>query len=198
MRRSLVFLLAAAVLGISGVTRAGLENSVPVSGTKLSIKDNANPAKRKLTYVAKDAAISYLGGGDAPTAGGFQLELFGSASCQSALWNLPHANWTEKKGKYTYRDKDGIHGPVVAAVAKEGFFKAKAKGAGLDFPLLGTGPQEAVAVNFYSLETVWFTVFSADNATIKKDDPVKGVFVAKDASSGGAFPPSSCTGAFVD
>ena len=189
-------LLAAAALCVAVAVpltvHAGLEHSFLISGKKLLIKDNANSAKRVAVFISTDALISFHANGDEPTNVGMSVKVQGACH-GSSFFYLPKTRWTEKNGKFKYKDQDIVDGPVKAAIAQDGLVKVVAKGSAFDFSLLGTGPQGGVAVFVESQESIWTAFFGPGNAKIKKDDPVKGVFSAVNASA--AEPPrSSCEG----
>jgi len=161
-RFALATALCALVAGPAAV-RAGLENGFLIAGKTLLIKDNANAAKRKAVFVSKDAVISFAANGDKPTNVGMTVR-FASPCATSSVFFLPTTGWSEKKGKFKY--KGDRSGPVKTIVAKAGFVKLVAKGAQLDFPLIGTGPQGSVTVSVESQETAWTAFFGPDNATI--------------------------------
>jgi len=78
-----------------------------------------------------------------------------------------------------------------AAVMGKGKVVVKAKGAAIAYPLLGTGPQGAIAVAmvFPGPATALCAELPGAGGTLKKDDPAKGVFVATKAPA-----PTACRG----
>jgi hypothetical protein len=183
-----------AVTMVPVVGRAGLEHFFLISGKKVVLKDNADPSKRKAIFISKDPLLTFSGI-NRPTDFGMYLRFSGRCLGTSVFY-LPTTHWVEKNGKFKYKDKDGVDGPVRTAIAKAGFVKLIAKGSQLDFPLIDTGPQGRLTVFVDTQETSWTAFFGADNSTIKKDDSEKGVFSAVDATA--AVPPgSSCEGAFI-
>lgn len=198
-RRLVPVLVAAAIAFSPLAARAGLENFYLIGFKKLSIKDNADPNKRKLRLTSKDPQLVFTGGGDRPTDTGILLTLSSTDTCvNSGFIFLPRTHWTETgDGKFKYKDKDGTNGPVKSAIAKNGVFKVVANGSQLNLALIGTGPQGGFNVGLETQESAWGGLVSPLNANVKKDDPVKGVFLATNASpmSGAA---SSCMAAFVN
>ena len=110
----------------------------PVGGTKLTLKDNTNPEKKRLTVQSKDNIV--LGGpADDPTVAGGTLRVM-SATFDDT-YNLPAANWApigdpaDHKG-FKYKDKLLAASPVKSAQVKTGkLLKATGKGSTLGHSL---------------------------------------------------------------
>lgn len=188
---------AVAVCALAGgMVMAGtvVPSDLPVSGKKLAIKDNANTAKRKATYLSKDE--SFVVGAIDPTASGATLQFLG-ATQDSSIFQMPAAGWVASGTKFKYADKNAANGPVIKAQLKDKNVKASLKGAQLDYPLIGTGPQGTIGVRFTVGATVICSVFPGSQGTTKKDDPIKGVYTAVKAEAPGVCP-SSPSGAFLD
>lgn len=145
-----------------------------VAGKTLALKDDAKPTKRKATLVVTGDVA-----GLDPTQGGAEVRLYGSATATRDTWALPAAGWKMTKKGYKYTDKARANGPITAAVLAGGKLVVKAKGPAIAFPLLGTGPQQAIATG--ALFPASSTALCADFTTPKKDDPAKGIFVAHKA-----------------
>jgi glucose/arabinose dehydrogenase len=120
----------------------------PVGGTKLTLKDNTNPEKKRLTVQSKDNIV--LGGpGDDPTVAGGTLRVV-SATFDDT-YNLPAANWepigdpADHKG-FKYKDKLLAASPVKSAQVKTGkLLKATGKGSTLGHSL-ATNPDPVTVV----------------------------------------------------
>jgi len=114
-----------------------------VPGKALSLKYNAKTTKRRGTLVltVDDAATTGLD----PTPGA-EVRLRGLQTGVHDTWVLPAGGWKATKKGSTYADKTQANGPVTAAVMAKGRVVVKAKGAAIAYPLLGTGPQGAIAV----------------------------------------------------
>jgi hypothetical protein len=194
-RRKIIALVVATCTLTAGVAAAGLENFFLISGKKVVVKDNANPAKRKAVFVSTDPALDFTGVNN-PTVSAMYVQ-FQGACTGSSVFYLPTTRWTEKNGSFKYKDPEQTDGPVTVVVAKPGQVKVVAKGAQLDLPLIGTGPQLQMAVRVETQETSWTAFFGPNNSTIKKDDPIKGIFAAVDAAAAPASA-TSCGGAFVE
>ncbi len=145
-----------------------------VAGKTLALKDNAKATKRSgVVIVTGDVA------GLDPAQGGGELRLYGAATATRDTWAMPAAGWKKSKKGYKYTDKAQANGPVTAAVIAGGKLVVKAKGPAIAFPLLGTGPQLAIATS--AVFPGSSVVLCADFTTPKKDDPAKGIFVASKA-----------------
>ncbi|HEV7735600.1 MAG TPA: hypothetical protein VGR62_25720 [Candidatus Binatia bacterium] len=163
----------------------------PLSGKSMLLKDSLVPKKRKAVFTSKDPAFSITGFD--PRMGGAEVRLFGPNTGSSDVWTLPATGWTFKKRAYHYADGSQAHGPVVAASLANGKITVKAKGAGITYPLLGTVPQQAIAVALVfpaspaTPNAVVCADFPGTRGAIKSDTPKKGVFKAVDADA-----PATC------
>ena len=112
-------------------------------------------------------------------AGGADVRLFGPVTGTRDTWALPAGGWKKTKKGFKYADKAHANGPVTNAAIAGGKLVVKAKGPSIAYPLLGTGPQQAIATAavFHGAATA----LCADFAAPKKDDPTKGIFVASKA-----------------
>jgi hypothetical protein len=160
-----------------------------VSGQRLVVKDSAVPKKRKAAFTSGDPAFSVAGLD--PRTGGAEVRLFGPRTGASDVWTLPADGWTFKKGKYHYGDKAHAFGPVMSATLAAKRITLSAKGAAITYPLLGTGPQQAVALAIIfpagtaNPSDAVCTDFPGVRGGLKTDDPKKGVFKAAKAEAPG-------------
>lgn len=110
----------------------------PLAGRKLQLRTNLDPAKDKLTYLAKDLVV--LGGpADDPTVVGGSIEV--KSATFDDTYALPAGNWlpigdpADLKG-FKYKDKLLAAGPVKTAQIRAGkLVKASGKGSGLGHTL---------------------------------------------------------------
>jgi glucose/arabinose dehydrogenase len=110
----------------------------PVGGTKLTLKDNVNPEKKRLTVQSKDNIV--LGGSsEDPTVAGGSLRVV-SVDFDDT-YNLPAGNWqpigdtVDHKG-FKYKDKLLAAGPVKSVQVKTGkLLKATGNGTALGHSL---------------------------------------------------------------
>jgi hypothetical protein len=189
--RRLVLLAAVAVLCSSGVAHSGSSGHIPISGKKLLVKDTADPSKRLVVFVSKDP--QFLPGN--PTIGGTIFEVFNPDSlpdCNFARWTMPASNWREKNGKYLYADDEMLSSPVKRATMKDGLLKVLVKGSAIDLVLIGNGPQGTMGARMQVAGPFWCTNFPGDDGVLKRDDPVKGKFLAVNAERPSACRSPSC------
>ena len=175
----------AGALFVLGVGAAGAA-PVPTGGTtKIVIKDNATASKRKAVFLTK--AINITIPSPDPATTGATMQFLNPATAQtSSVWNMPAGGWACTPGKVCkYKDKTLANGPVLTAVLKpgdgvkkNGLFKAVVKGAGMDYELIGQGSQGHVGVVVTMGTGGVCTLVPEQAATAKKDDPVKGQFIA--------------------
>ena len=160
-----------------------------VAGKKLVLKDEADPAKGRLSLALKDPALE-LGAATDPTQDGAELVLFGSgASADVACFALPAANWKRKGGGFVYKDKAGSAGPCTSA--KIGAEKVEVSCSAKHTPLgysLDEAAQGAVSVRFSMGQRSFCATFGG---TVQKDTSTaagKGQFAAKSAAAPAACP----------
>ena len=193
MRTPMLRSLVACSLLVAGAAAlwAGVNVDIPVSGRKLLIKDPAKPEKRRAVYLSKDESFSTAGMN--PTAGGASFILISNSPGQFDQFPMPAAGWEEKKpGRFVYKDKDAVYGPVSAGVLKDGIVKVVVRGAGMTFAIKGVpggqGPITAdlrtVNGNVYNI----CTTFPGMDGEVKKNDPDKGLYLAVKAEA----PSMSC------
>src|SRR5262249_62020158 len=133
---------------VRGVAPAVSGGDEPVGGTKLTLKDNANPEKKRLTVQSKDNIV--LGGSsDDPTVAGGSLRVV-SADFDDT-YPLPAGNWqpigdaVDHKG-FKYKDKLLAAGPVRSVTVKTGkLLRATGKGGTLG-DSLATNPDPVTVV----------------------------------------------------
>ena len=166
----------------------------PVAGKKLQIKDEADPAKRRVALALKDAAIALDPATD-PTADGAELVLFGSATTPDlTCLPLPAANWKRKGAGFVYKDKQGSAGPCTSAKLAAGKLDVTCSGktAPLEYSL-DEPSQGGVAARFATGQQAFCTTFGG---TVQRDTSTaagKAQFAAKSASAPAACPaPASC------
>ena len=197
----LVLGLVATRLPAIGVGSASATPTPTAGTTTLSITDNATPAKRKAVFVTKDVTITIPT--PDPTTTGATVRISNPTTGQlSSPWSMPASGWTCTPGKVCkYADKALTHGPVLSAVLKpgdgakkSGLFQVVAKGASLDYALIGKGMQGHIGVVVDIGSAGVCALVPEQAASAKKDDPVKGHFVA--ARTKGAPADASCPAAF--
>jgi hypothetical protein len=151
----------------------------------LLLTDKTNPAKQRASFVSKDAALDT--DGLDPTQTGAQLRLLGLVTTQRDAWPLPASGWTATRKGFKYKDKAEANGPVTAATLADGKLVVQAMGGAIAYALLGTGPQQAMAVAVVfpqqSPTVAICAEFPGSEGSVKKDDPVKGVFSARRAEA---------------
>ncbi|MBY0274233.1 A1 family peptidase [Candidatus Binatia bacterium] len=169
----------------------------PTGAATLTFNDNAAPAKRGAVFLTKDVAITIPA--PAPATTGATMKVLNPATGQaSSVWSMPASGWTCTPGKVCkYADKALTNGPVLSAILKpgdgtkkSGLFKVVLKGASLDYALIGQGMQGHIGVVVEFGSGGVCTLVPEQAASAKKDDPVKGRFVA--ARTNGAPADASC------
>jgi polyhydroxybutyrate depolymerase len=114
---------------LSGFVLPGFPALPPigVAGKTLSMKDGANPAKRKLELSVKDPALT-LGSSDPPSEGA-RLQIYNTAgSGESACLPLPASGWKRKGAGFVYKDKQGANGPCKSAKLAPGKLEVSCSG----------------------------------------------------------------------
>jgi polyhydroxybutyrate depolymerase len=173
---------------------AGTPLPQPVAGKKLQIRDEADPAKRRVALALKDAAIALDPATD-PTADGAELVLFGSATTLDlACLPLPAANWKRKGAGFVYKDKQGAAGPCTSAKLAAGRLDVTCSGkaAALEYTL-DEPSQGGVAARFATSQQAFCTTFGG---SVQKDTSTaagKAQFAAKSAPAPATCPaPAPC------
>jgi len=189
LRALLAFCLLAAA---AAALWAGTSVDVPVSGKKLLIKDPAKLEKRRAVYLSKDESFSTAGMD--PTVGGARFMLVGSSPNQFDEFPMPATEWQEKKpGRFVYKDKDRVNGPVAAGVLKDGIVKVIVRGSDMTFAINGVaGGQGPITANLQTINGNIFnicTTFPGMQGEVKKNDPDKGLYLAVNAEA----PTMSCS-----
>lgn len=184
----------AAVLG-SGLAPAVAADQ-PVVGKIILVKNNLDPAKRRVKYLAKETPSSVTIQGN-PMLGGATFEIvmepaLGTGSEQCFV--LPASGWSAIGGiGYKYRDVAGAHGPIRVATLKRtpsGTFLLKIGANGKLAPIALQPPTRTAQAD------VSFRVNDGDRYC-----SIFGGHFAADNVSGfkatNAPAPSSCSGVFL-
>jgi glucose/arabinose dehydrogenase len=118
----------------------------PVAGRKLSLRDNVDPTRKRLSMQAKDIIVLPT---DDPTVVGGTLRV--TSAGFDDTYPLPAGNWkpigdpADNKG-FKYADKLQVAGPIKTAQVKAGkIVKASGKGSGLGHTL-ATNPDPVTTV----------------------------------------------------
>jgi hypothetical protein len=131
--------LAVAAFPVGGAAGVGFTD-VEISGKKLVVKDNSAKGKPN-SAIFKSKDPNFLAIGFDPTISGATFQLIDPfPGVTSSEFPMPAGNWTLKKGKFSYKDKDLSEGPVKSAQLKDGGVKIVLKGG--DFSLAGAPLQE--------------------------------------------------------
>lgn len=161
----------------------------PVAGARLQVRDDPlNPAKKRISLVAKDPGITLGGPGSAddPRSGGAILRLLNPASGETNTFELPASRWRAVGATvraYRYSDPKLAEGPVSAALVRNGgVVKATVKGAGIGYTL-DEPTQGALGVVVRTGDARRYCALFG--GTLRYDEP--GRFLAV-----GAAPPLSC------
>jgi glucose/arabinose dehydrogenase len=120
----------------------------PVAGRKLTLKDNVDPTRKRLSVQGKDLIV-LPDPADDPTVVGGTLQV--TSATFDDTYDLPAANWkvigdpADHKG-WKYADKLLAAGPIKSAQVKAGkIVKASGKGSGLGHAL-ATNPDPVTVV----------------------------------------------------
>jgi hypothetical protein len=172
------------------------QTEVLLAGTKLQIKDNADPTKRKVSLQSTGTAITVPSPGSSEdfTLYGATITLINPSRGVVEEWPLPAV--TDAKGKplwtfsstsgYKYKDSKLDFGPVKSASISAGKLKAGAKGIRIAYDLDATA-QVSISVTLAgALGAVNRCMVFGPPGTVSKDTPDQ--FFAKAAP-----PPSACT-----
>lgn len=171
----------------------------PFGATKLVIKDNPDPSKRKIIFRSKDPKITTRPGlGIDPVADGATFHVYNNnGSGDSACFTLPSVSdsWQAKgmplDPQFVYRDSQSVNGPCRSVRAKPGRLKVVCRAKLQPIPYsLDEPAQVSVGVTFKSGETTYCAVFGG---TVAKDEPNR-VFSARNAPAPAACPtpPAPC------
>jgi uncharacterized delta-60 repeat protein len=155
-----------------------------LAGKRLLARDHVDSERRRVAFVLGDATFQVTG--LTPTIDGAEVRLVGPYTGQRDAWPLPAAGWrTRRRGGFEYRDDAGSFGPVVSALVADGRVAVKARGAGIDYVLRGSGPQQsiAVAVTFpaAATKTAICAEFPGMGRRARPDDPRRGIFRSRNA-----------------
>jgi hypothetical protein len=188
--------LTCLALAAALVARPAVAADQKVFGKIVLVKNNLDPAKRKVKYLAKEAASASTIVGN-PTVDGATFEIvmepeLGTGSQQCFV--LPGAGWSAIGAiGYKYKDVTGTYGPIKVATIKRspsGTFILKVVANGtLGAITLQPPARTAQADVFFRVAggDRYCSVFGGDFLA----DAVSG-FKAKNAPA-----PSSCAGAFL-
>ncbi len=153
-----------------------------LAGKKLSLKDGADPQKRKLELAVKDPALALDAALD-PTAGGASLQVMNTSGSKEAIClSLPADGWKRKGAGFVYKDKEGSAGPCHSAKLAAGKLEVACSGKNqpLDYSL-DEPSQGGVAARFASGPQSFCAAFGG---TVQKDTGTaagKAQFLAKSA-----------------
>ena len=164
--------------------------AVPAAGKKLALKDDPEPAKRKLELALRDDAVAPSAGFD-PTAAGATLVVYNAnGTGEQMCLALPAQGWRRKGDGFVYKDAKQLSGPCKSAKVAAGRLDASclAKNAPLSYSL-DEPSQGGVAARFESGGEALCALFGG---TVQKDQTTAGggkaAFQAKDAPAPPACP----------
>jgi hypothetical protein len=181
MKRFAFAVIGVAALLIGTASQAGFVDKL-ISGRRLLVKDNIDVSKRKIRFLSKDASFTVAGMDPTLTGATFHL-VDPSPGQQTNEFSMPAARWVERKGKFKYVDADLVEGPVKRALLKNGRVRLTLNGDQIDFDVLGVAPlQEVGGVMTVGTTRICF-LFPGDDGQVKKDSPIKGIFVAVKAEA---------------
>ena len=108
-----------------------------VAGRKLVLRDGADPSRRAVSWLARDARLIVPQGADRPTIAGSSVEVLNPTTGEATTLPMPAAGWSERPtGVFRYRDPRLAMGPVKVALLRAGrSSKIVAHGAGIGFTL---------------------------------------------------------------
>jgi len=108
-----------------------------VAGRKLVLRDGADPSRRAVSWLARDARLIVPQGADRPTIAGASVEVLNPTTGEATTLPMPAAGWSERPtGVFRYRDPRLAMGPVKVALLRAGrSSKIVAHGAGIGFTL---------------------------------------------------------------
>src|SRR5262249_54769994 len=89
-------------------------------GKRLSMRDGADPTRRRLSWLAKDTSFTLPGGADKPTVAGATLQIVNPTTGETATLTMPAAGWTERSTGFRYSDPRLTRGPVKRAFLRRG------------------------------------------------------------------------------
>jgi hypothetical protein len=121
------------------VAGAALVRADDISAKKLSIKDNANPAKRQIQVLSSDGGVT-LSGADDPGTNGAAIHVYSATDDFCAI--LPAgAGWQHKNSGWKYKNK----ATKASAQVGDGKLSVKLK-SGITYTLADNGTQGPVNV----------------------------------------------------
>ena len=175
----------------------------PIAGTKLLIRDAADPRTRSITFNAKSPIID--GVDIDPVADGLSVQVYSDAAGGFACLHLPstpgawRATGTPPDVTYTYRDPLYANGPCAWAKLKRGSFALKCSAALSAIPYaLDAQAQRSVAVDVTSGARTFCALMGgrvvADSGTNPPNVGGRGIFYAKSAPAPATclVPPAPC------
>jgi hypothetical protein len=160
----------------------------PAAGKKLVLKDDPDPAKRKLELSLKDAAIAPPTGFDPTGAGATLVVQNASGSGEQACIALPAGGWKHKGDGFAYKDEKQLAGPCKSAKVGGGKLSASclAKKAPLPFSL-DEASQGSLAVRLESGGVGFCALFGG---SVEKDQSTAGGEKAAFQAKGAPAPPA--------
>jgi hypothetical protein len=165
----------------------------PLNGTSLSLRDDADPTRRKLVFRSVDRSLSTApGAGIRPAVNGAVLRIHNAmGSGEVACLPLPASGWgasgNPERPSYRYSDRAGVNGPCRSAVVSHrGRLKAACRATDQPIPYSLDEPQQgSVGVDLMSGTARYCTLFGG---TITNDSGAEQRFGAKRAPAPGTCP----------
>lgn len=137
MRHAIRLRSFAAIL-VASALAAGSAQAENISGKKVMIKDNSDPAKRQVQLQSSDAGVSYSDA-DAPGTGGAWVHVY-SATDDHCVQLPSGSGWTDSGKAWKYKDADKNQAQIA-----DGKLLVKLRNA-VAYSLLDDGTQGAVNV----------------------------------------------------
>jgi polyhydroxybutyrate depolymerase len=169
---------------------------VPVAGRQLTLKDAAEPSRRKLALALEGAALA-PGPAFDPVARGASLQIHNSnGSGEQLCLPLPASGWRRKGAGFAYKDAKQLAGPCRSAKIAAG--KLSVSCSGKRSPLeysLDEPSQGSLSARFASGDTTFCARFGG---AVRKDQSTsagrKATFQARAAAAPAACeaPPEPC------